>query len=349
MADTVDRVTLSVGGRIFGGWKRVEIRRSIETFAGGFELEVTERWPGQPAQQLIRTGAACTLRIGSDTVITGYVDAVGPSYTPASHTIRVSGRDAAGDLVDCSAANEPGEWRGRRLEEIAKELCAPFKIPVRTEVSTGAPFQSFRLNDGETVAGAIERMCRHRGVLRMSDGLGGIKFARAGAARAPESLVLGRNVKEGGGDFNDSDRFSHYTVKGQRPGADFLTADQVVGPSGKAQDKNMGRYRPLIILAEDAGDEASYATRARWEANVRFGRARRATYTVQGWRANGALWQANSMTRVSDAFLGIDEDMLIAEVGFKLDEQGSESRISVTRREAFDLIPLPEKKIAWTL
>lgn len=349
MAEKQGLVTLVIAGREFGGWKRVNIRRSIEQFAGGFDMELTEKWPGQPGIQLIRTGAACIVRIDGEAVITGYVDAVNPSYTHQSHTIRVAGRDATGDLVDCSAANEPGEWRGRRLEEIAADLCAPFKVPVHVETSTGAPFQSFRLNDGETVAGAIERMCRHRGVLRVSDGLGGIRIARAGSGRAPAPLVFGETVKGAEGEFNDTDRFSHYTVKGQRPGADFLSAEQVVGPKGSARDNSMGRYRPLIIMAEDAGDEGSFTTRARWEANMRFGRARRATYIVQGWRARGLLWKPNAMTHVRDAFIGIDGDMLIAAVDHKLDEQGSETRIAVTRREAFDLIPLPEKKISWTL
>jgi len=349
MPETADLVSLEIAGRAFGGWTRVVIRRSIENFAGGFELEVSERWPGQPDRQLVRTGAACRVRIGQDTVITGYVDAVRSSYTDQSHRIYIAGRDAAGDIVDCSAVHEPGEWRGRRLEEIANDLCTPFKVPVRAETDTGKPFAYFRLNDGETVGAAIERMCRHRGVLRMSDGLGGIKIVRAGATRAPAALVLGKNVKSAEGAFDDTERFSDYIVKGQRPGVDLVSADAVVAPSGRAKDTKVGRYRPLIVLAEDAGDEASFATRARWEANLRFGRSRRATYTVQGWRAAGRLWQPNALVHVRDAYLAIDDEMLIAEVEFTLDSRGTEARIAVTRREAFDLIPLPEETVSWTL
>ena len=112
-----------------------------------------------------------------------------------------------------------------------------------------------------------------------------------------------------------------------------------------ARDPGIKRYRPLIVHAEDAGDNGSFARRARWEANVRQGRARRATYTLAQWRANGKLWKPNQLVRVRDAFLGLDETLLVAEVRFKLDDQGgSESELSVVRREAFELIPFPETK-----
>ena len=49
-------VILTVGGRQYGGWKSVDIRRGIEQIAGSFELSVTERWAGQDQMRPIRQG-----------------------------------------------------------------------------------------------------------------------------------------------------------------------------------------------------------------------------------------------------------------------------------------------------
>jgi prophage tail gpP-like protein len=82
---------------------------------------------------------------------------------------------------------------------------------------------------------------------------------------------------------------------------------------------------------------------------MRYGKSRRATYTVPGWTAAGTLWRPNAMVQVRDAFVGIDEEMLIVGVDFSLDEQGSRTAISVARRQAFELLPMPERKGALSL
>jgi prophage tail gpP-like protein len=339
-----DRVTLDIGGQLWEGWTEVSIRRSLETLAGGFDLQLTERWPDQPARRTILPGVACRLRIGADTVITGYVDTVETAYGKDSHGIAVRGRDATGDLVDCSATNRPGQWSGISLDRIVNELCAPFKVPVRISADTGAPFNDFRLNEGETVVSALERLCRMRAVLRMADGQGGLLLTRTGHARAPAAIVLGENVLSARGRFDDSQRFSEYTVKGQQPAVDGITPEAAAAPSAVARDGGMGRYRPLVIIAEDQGNEDNFRDRARWEATVRAGRARGASYTLASWRANGALWHPNTLVAVRDPFLGIQREMLISEVAFTLNDSGSRTELTVVHPDAFALIAVPEKQ-----
>jgi prophage tail gpP-like protein len=342
-------LTMTVAGQSYGGWKAARIRTSIETLAGGFSVTASERWPQDAGAKRIRTGDAVRLSIGGATVITGSIDAVRVRYDAGSHDIEFTGRDATGDLVDCSADHEPGEWRSQKLEAIAAALAAPFGIKVGVSADTGATFESFRLTDGETVAAAIERLCRHRGLLRVADGKGGLVLTRAGTGRAPAALVLGQNAVEASGEFDDSQRFSQYRVKGQHPTVDLQAPTQTVSPSAVVRDRGMGRHRPLIVIAEEPGDEAQYATRAQWEANMRYGKSRRATYTVPGWTAAGTLWRPNAMVHVRDDFVGIDEEMLIVGVDFSLDEQGSRTAISVARRQAFELLPMPERKGALSL
>jgi len=340
-------LTLSVAGEVFGGWKSARVRTSIENLAGGFTVTASERWPasnGGTSGRRIRTGDRVTLAIGGAPVVTGAIDAVRVRYADDTHELEFSGRDATGDLVDCSADHDPGEWRGLKLEQIAQILADPFGVKVRVSGNTGKPFEYFRLTDGETVGAALERLCRHRGLLRVADGIGGLALTRAGTSRAPAAIVLGQNALEASGEFDDSQRFSQYRVKGQHPMVDLQAAEQVVSPSAIVRDRGMGRHRPLTVIAEEPGSEDQYATRATWEANMRYGKSRRASYTLAGWSAAGVLWRPNAIVHVRDPFVGIDEDMLIVGVDFSLDEQGSRTQISVARKEAFDLRPMPDPK-----
>ena len=81
---SADKLTLLVGGQIYGGWKSVSLRLGIEQLAGVFELAITERWPEQETAWNIPPGERCEIKIGDDTVITGYVDSVAVSYDASS-------------------------------------------------------------------------------------------------------------------------------------------------------------------------------------------------------------------------------------------------------------------------
>jgi prophage tail gpP-like protein len=340
----MDEVTLTIGSRIYGGWTSVEISRSIETMAGSFQLSVSERFPGQQASQAIAPGDSCSVRLGSDTVITGWIDDARPSYSDTNHTISLSGRDKTGDLVDCSAINEPGQWRDQKLERIAQALAKPFGISVITETDTGTKFPSFSIDQGETVYEAIERLCRMRAVLATSSPQGNLVITRAGADRAATRLERGENILEASAVFSHLDRFQSYQVKGQQPGGDYLSSSAVAQVLGKAKDSKVRRHRPLLVLAEQASDQGSAKDRAAWEANIRAARGRRVSITVQGWRetSNGRLWSPNRIVEVSDDWLGVQRDMLITSVEYRYSDQGSFTLLEMMPPGAFDLRAEPD-------
>ncbi|HEX7124678.1 MAG TPA: hypothetical protein VF406_02740 [Thermodesulfobacteriota bacterium] len=338
-----DRVTLTVNGQRYGGWTSLEVTRSLEAIAGTFTLAVTERWPEAPVRRAIHRGDRCTVAIGDDVVLTGWVDAPRRGFDARGRTVTIRGRDATGDLVDCSAVHTPGQWRNRRLEQIAADLCRPFGIPVRRATDTGAPFRDVALHTGETVFEALERLCRHRAVLLVSDGQGGLVLTRAGTRRVSTVLAEGENLLAAELEDSERERYSRYVVKGQHAGDDTVGGGAAAEPQGEARDPGVKRDRPLIVLAEDQGDAGSFRERAQWEANVRAGRGTQGTATVQGWRdATGALWTPNTLVHVRSTTLEVDGPLLITSVTYHLSEQGSTTTLTLTRREAFDRIPLPE-------
>jgi len=348
MADT-SRVTLSVDGTEWSGWQEIQVTRSIERVAGTFALRLTERWPGQATKRPIGPGAACTVAIDDETVLTGYVDDVDVTYGPADHVLTVRGRDSTGDLFDCAALLEPFELRNLTLTEIADRLARPFGIPVRAEVDVGRAFARFAIQPGETVFEAIERGCRQRAVLPVADGQGGLVLTRAGVGgTAAAPLVLGGptgNVLRARGTFSFRDRFSDYVAMGQQEGADTLDAEEAAGPKARAKDPAVTRHRPTVILAEGQGDGVTLAERAAWQMSVSAGRSRRATYTVQDWRAHGQLWRPNTLVEVTDEWSNLAAaELLIVTTTMTLSEAGTLTDIEVAPRSAYDLVEETEQQ-----
>jgi len=343
----VSDLTLLVNGTVYGGWKLVQVTRSIEQIAGTFTLGVSERWPGQQAWRGILPGHRCTVRIGATTVITGHVDDVNPSYNATHHAVDVAGRDATGDLVDCSAVHGTGEWSDCSLQAIVADLCRPFGISVAAATSTGAVFRRFRIEEGESAFEAIERACRMRGVLPVSDSKGGLILTRAGTSRAGVRLVRGQNILEADGAYSWRDRHSRYVVKSQKPGIDDeASGEETSRIFGESKDGGVGRYRPLVLLAEQAADRKASQERAVWEANVRASRARRVSMAVQGWEETpgGPLWEPNRIVAVQDDWLGVNQDMLVAAVVLTKDEGGEVARLTMMPPGAFQLLVKTDKK-----
>lgn len=326
---------LQLGDQRYSGWTSVRIERSIEAVSGAFTLATDARLPDSPARRLLRPGVACALLLDDLPVITGHVDTVELDYDATRHSARLSGRDATADLVDCSAAS--AEFKDQDLSQIAHRLTRPFGIPV--EIRTASPtFRTFAVEEGETVFQALERAARHRGVLLLADGRGGLEITRAGRERLNVELALGANVLAARGRFAVAERYGSYTVKGQMQGGDDAYGTVAAEPSASVTDSEIGRYRPLTLLAEEQVDIRACRDRAVWERNVRLGRGTTVTYTVQGWTYDGVRpWPLNRLVPVRDDWLGVHMDLLIVAVTFTLDDRGTLTTLTCARPDAYTL------------
>jgi prophage tail gpP-like protein len=69
-----EELTIKTGGRILGGWQSVRVTRGVELCPSHFDLELTERFPGQAGKAVVAVGATCTVAQSGDLVLTGYID-----------------------------------------------------------------------------------------------------------------------------------------------------------------------------------------------------------------------------------------------------------------------------------
>ncbi len=358
-AASAGQVTLTVDGLVHSGWLSLRLAHSIEAAASKFTLELTERWSGDSragggaavsksggsaAERRIRPAERCTVALDGEEVLSGHIDGVDADYDATRHTLSVTGRDLVGDLVDAAAAIDPPfEWRGIKLDELARRVCAPFNIEVVASVDCGAPFQRAAIQPGETAWEVIERGCRQRGLIATGDGRGRLLITKAGAGgEAAGMLRLGGedgNILSAQGRFDWSGRHDLVVVRGQGEGGRAGQGE------ARCRDAEVTRHRPKLLLAEAAGEGVSFQRRADWEVITCAARSRRLTYRVPGWRGGtGRLWRPNTMVRVQDAYLELEREMLIVSVAWTLDDQGTVTEIEVAPREAFEILPEPEQR-----
>jgi len=339
-----EAVKLIIDGQVNEGWESVSIEQNLNAICAGFGLTVTETWPGQPERRIIAPGAAFDLYIGDERLITGWLDEPVRDMDDRGQTITVTGRDRTSDLIDCSAVHKPGSWRNQKLEKIATDLLSPFGLTVKAEASTGPAFAHFALDQGETVADALTRLARLRGLLVGSDRQGNLILHQPSPKRVNTALVLGQNLKTLRVSDSAAERFSHIIVKGQQQGGDTVAAKDAASPKGEARDPGMTRYRPLIIISDDQSTVAGLKARAQWEVTARSARAQSVEATVKGWRDDdGNLWTPGALVPVRAARANVEAELMIAGVRFEL---GSETTTALTlvRPEAFSLEPLPEAR-----
>lgn len=346
----MNNVELKVDGNIFSGWTSVTVNRSIETMAGYFDLGVNVQTSTDLSS--LAPGKPFTLSIDGQTVITGYTDGRRRQMGADSMKITIAGRDKTADLIDCAAIYKGGQWKKRTLEQIARDLCQPYGVAVRwelTDAESAAPFTSFTLDHSETVYEALGRAARARGVLITSNAAGDLVFTRADESHS-DRLVLGENLLMVDFDEDYRDRFSEYTVKGHGRSngkvGDTVDARTIASQKGTATDSAITRYRPMIILADSKIDAQSATARALREQRRRLAKSVTFEAQLDGWtRSNGQIWMPNILAEIDASKFAIQTGpLLVSKVVLTLDDrEGVKTTLTLAPRDGF-LVPVEKDR-----
>ncbi|MDI2091628.1 phage baseplate assembly protein [Commensalibacter oyaizuii] len=344
----INQVTIEVEGRVLSGWTRVSIRRGIEIMPSTFELECTEYYPNSMDIAILE-GAPCVVRIGKETVITGYVLTVTRRLSANEHLVSVQGASKTIDLCECSAKFETYQFNNVPVVELIQAICKPYGIGVKT---TGAidniVIPQFSVILTETGYEIIERMTRAAALLFYDDTDGNVIVSKVGSKVAASGFVEGKNVEEVSVRRSMAGRFSSVSMILQTtaslfysPGQDNQLAPEMknITTGKEAVDPMVKRYRPLLISAEmgDAGYEVSQQ-RAQWEVNRRFGRSQSIQVVTDSWRdQQGNLWKPNTLVPISFSTLKVNttNKLLISETVFRLGDDGTHAEITLMPAEAF--------------
>jgi prophage tail gpP-like protein len=335
-----DELTLVVGGTSIRGWMGVRVTRGVERLPSDFEITMTGKFPGQIDTVSVVPGDKCQVLLGSDVVITGYIDRFTPSIGPDRHTIRVTGRGMCCDLVDCSA-----EWPGCQISgtnalDVATKLAKPYGI--KTKLADGAPvgpsIPQFNLILGETAWELIERVCRFSALLAYEQADGSLLLSQVGTKAHASGFQQGINVEAASIAYSVDHRYSDYRAFLQSIQTLYDLGNQGYDQLAHVVDATVNRHRQMDIIAEAVtGGPALAKARALWEKSRRWGRSFECHLTTDNWRDGaGQLWQPNMLAQLDLPILKTAHTKwIIGEVTYRLDEQGTHADLVLMPPEAF--------------
>ncbi len=374
----MNNIQLIVNGKYYEAWKTVSVTHSIENLAGSFSLEIANMI--EPYE--ILAGDECVLKVGNDTLITGYIDSKTLRLDANSSAINIQGRDKSGDLVDCSV--KPKQWQNLSFEAVAIDILKLFNVLLYTQLdsdntgylkriaSKNKVIKKLALNGGgkfnkkstgngsETAHATLNNICKSQGCLLISDRIGNLIVTRGGLnGQSYDGLVVGINVLSLDISDDFTNLFSEITVKGQSSGAtqdintqnEYSSDDLInrIKPNATVVSKSttgkINRYRPLIINAEEQANQKDCLKRAQWETGNRQANARKINCKVQGWRqSNGDLWEINTITTLKSDYTDINNQWLISEITFNIGAEGTTCDLTLISPLAFDILSeIPEK------
>ena len=347
-----NKLTLITGGVALSGWTAVRVTRSLDQVPSTFDIELTERYPGQAAAAIVNPGAPCVVMLGADTVLTGYIDRLNPSFTPGGHTVRILGRSKCEDLVDCSIS--PAALNGMTisttsLQYLAQQLADPYGITVSSKTGNNVPVAAtgggpltFSAIITETAYEVIERVSRYAGVLAYDGVDGNLILANVGTSSMASGFQQGVNVEAADVSFSMDQRYQEYLPT--------LMSTNMFGNQGAggvtyapAYDKGVPRFRELVVVSEQFAISTQFAqSRIQWEAARRLGRSQAVRLVCDSWRDKaGTLWAPNAFAPINLPALKLtpSDPWIIGEVSYVKDDDGTHAELLLMPKEAFQPEP----------
>ncbi len=354
-------VTITLGTMQLSGWLNVRVTRGIERFPADFDLIATELYPGSLTSIDVIPGTPCVLSLGSDAVLTGYVDTYAPALTKQQHEVHIGGRSTCEDLVDCSCLLQTVQFNNPTLGGLATKLCQPFGVTVSLPDGDTGVLPQFNIIVTETPYEVIERAARAYARLVYDDTGGNLVLASVGDNAMASGFTEGINVQAVTGTFTTQDRMTSIAAITQT--TSVLTNDTSTLPlpyvgvpfatdaTLPARADGNPRYRPLLILAEpDLLAQNLIEQRIQWEMARRVGRSQAVTVVCDSWRdSNGTLWTPNWLAPVSLPSAKVQATWLITEVSFLRDEQGTRAEVTLMPPEAFAVEPAVLQQFFWQI
>lgn len=327
-------IEVFANGRKFTNWTEAKVLRSLDQIAATFSLTLVARSSDGDRVRLF-PGDSVSVAVDGVKVINGYVDDLKASFSAGNHAVSVSGSEKTSDIADCSIES-PLEWKDKTMSEIVGSICKAFglKFSNSMNVDVGKAFQRFSVEPGAKALDTIAKLCKERGILPCSDGLGGIFLLKPESCSRGPALRQGGNLVSSSVGFSLVDRFSKYSVYG-------TGRKKVIG---EALDSDVTRTRPLVIVDSNAVEKEQVQARADWESKVRKAKSMKFSASVSGWSHPGGLWAPGILCSLlaPEAFVETPIDLLVSSVEYSWSSSGSMANLTLVSPDVY--APQPEMK-----
>ena len=321
MADVIE---IKFDGKRYGDWQNVRVRESVDELCAS--VQFTAIRPGKWSSLGLTVNTVVQVLVNGTPVTTIRPGKIPRKVSADSHTITISGRSLARELVDCQYSKT---LKGLKLGEIVKSICSLFKVPVKIDAATEL-VPDFAMQC-EVPANTLINAARVANLLLYPTADGGLILTAPSNGSPVATLVYGVDFLEYEVADDFDMRFSDYRVKS----FDHENNKEINGKVVK--DAGVTFFRPLHIVADRSGHTIGSCTRrAELERNRRLAKAHAISFTVSGFGHAAGLWAVNTQVRVVIPDEDIDGVFLIGQREFSQDEKsGSTTHMQVLHRNAF--------------
>lgn len=308
MSTPADLVEVRVGGLVHRDWTRYEIESDMMVPADCWNVTLSQQQIRVPSS--VATGAAVEVRIGGELVLTGRIDRRGR----AIGELRLSGRDGAAILLDCSAPIITAQQLS--LEQVVAKIVRPLGLTrVRIDADNAGMREKFSCEPGDTAWDALRRAAEANGLWPWfePDGtlvIGGPDYDQEPVATLVERVDgVGNNVQRLDEESSIEGRFSDVTVLGQSHAAGTGAGERDGRNNVRAlvRDDGVPVYRPHVLVDHEAINEGIAAARGRKFISDSRVQSYSLVAEVKGHRtASGKLWKPGQRVSVVSEPLDLD-------------------------------------------
>ena len=363
----IEDVSLIVNGIKFSGFTAASVTKALNSFTNTFDFDLTQqaRTSSTGLFELttneIKLQDTCQVYIGDTLVITGYVENLSIDYSASSHSIKISGRDRTGDLVDSSII--PKSYNGiTNIIQLFKLVLSQngFGFIDVVQDFTNIPglidplaaTEVVKAEEGETIFQFLDKYAKKVQVLLRTTADGNVQLTRESSFPLPTALISLKNnrrnnILNASVSMNTNDRFGIIDVYAQ---SKIKQATSIsVSQKGQATDANIRSVRKKRLTYKVATEKSYLDLLAQWNVNIKKARASNYTCKVVGYRADKAgqfLWEPNFLVTIQDDKCYMDGSFLIESVTYSKSLSGSTTDIKVVNSNSYNLTAGGGDKIA---
>jgi prophage tail gpP-like protein len=322
-------------------WRHISIKKSLDNICHTLELEIpsSERTKVHKHEKLeVRYENPHVKDSGGKRLATTVmVDEITASADVSKHSILVIGRSPARDIIDSTWSDFLMDMT---LYEVTKNIGDKFGIAcVNIPTNQGDPTARVAIFSWENESPWTKLITEadSQGFMLTANEAGGLYIWQPEGAARKEGFHLteGRNIKTIEWKENGAEQYHEYVVTGG------------YGDPISVIDNSCDNKRILTVDLTNPGVEPSKLQR-RAQTEMRRRRENRTTVTVSGWGLTDSqiknlgttsgkeiFWVPNLLIPVSMPSLGLQANLLIAEVEQEADQETMSSTITLVNREAY--------------
>lgn len=319
-------VAVRIGGQEHRDWLGYDIDSDFLIPADGFDFELGV----SSAQGQIPdfSGQRCEVVINGETVLTGIIGSQRHDKSKGSRNLRLTGRDLACLLVDCSAPQI--NVKGMTVLDAAKKLVAPWskhiqKVELKAEKNP--TLDKIDIEPSETVWQALTHIANSVGLHVWFEPDGTLIVGGADYRSPPVATLCWskndarRNVENVTMERDSDNRFSEVTFLAQSHGRSGNGAKHDL--KWVYTDPSMDLHKPKTVVVADADNLENLKRQAKKQLSDWKLEGFTLTITVGDHKtADGVLWEAGQRVHYIDEEEGIDAIFFVMGRRFSLSRMG---------------------------